>query len=448
TCPPECEAGLDSQKRRLCRDFLFEEEKLFSLSDPQQEEKAVPPPVSEHSPDQELAAPGDQDEDGDVRMEILKIITAERERGGEGFTHGEEPVKRYGGFMRRAEGGGAPDHLLQVVLGRGLKKRYGGFMRRVGRPEWLVENSKSGGVMKRAWENGSGQQKRPAPVLWSLSPGPQTCSGPLESGLVQSDPTCPPECEAGLDSQKRRLCRDFLFEEEKLFSLSDPQQEEKAVPPPVSEHSPDQELAVNYDGFSKRYGGFMSRRAPPPRARGPGGPGRGRRRPHGNPEDHNGREGAGGGGVFPWGGASEEVWRIYAACGGGRGPGPPAPGGARPGPEEALRGLHEAGGQARVAGGEQQERGGDEEGLGERQRAAEEVRGLHGLGRPGPKAQRPKGPGPQTGSGPLESGSGSPDLLRSSGVWTCSVRPRPSVRGATGFVKCACASLIGSTCPE
>ncbi|KAM9718744.1 proenkephalin-A-like [Menidia menidia] len=184
TCPPECEAGLDSQKRRLCRDFLFEEEKLFSLSDPQQEEKAVPPPVSEHSPDQELAvnydgfskryggfmsrrapppepeAPGDQDEDGDVRMEILKIITAERERGGEGFSHGEEPVKRYGGFMRRAEGGGAPDHLLQVVLGRGLKKRYGGFMRRVGRPEWLVENSKSGGVMKRAWENGSGQQKR------------------------------------------------------------------------------------------------------------------------------------------------------------------------------------------------------------------------------------------------------------------------------------------------
>ncbi|XP_072220576.1 proenkephalin a [Leuresthes tenuis] len=192
TCLLEC-GGLDSQKLRLCQDLLFEEENIHSPDDdphPQQEQKAVgamtPDVDAEQSPEHQMAvnyggftkryggfmsrrssspqgAPDnleDQDEEENINLEILKIISAEREHGSEGDSHGGEAVKRYGGFMRRAEGGVAPGNLLKAVLGRGLKKRYGGFMRRVGRPEWLVENSKNGGVMKRAWENGSRLQKR------------------------------------------------------------------------------------------------------------------------------------------------------------------------------------------------------------------------------------------------------------------------------------------------
>ncbi|XP_034412030.1 proenkephalin-A-like [Cyclopterus lumpus] len=193
TCSLECEGELDTQKLRLCRDFLLEEDIHIPLNadprQPQEQEAADPvtaddedAPSPEHllakkyggfmkryggfmsrrSPSQEgvLADPGNQDEEENVRLEILKFLNAADEHGGEGEGQGREAVKRYGGFMRRAGGGAAPGDLLEAVLGRGLKKRYGGFMRRVGRPEWLVDSSKSGGVSKRAWENGSELQKR------------------------------------------------------------------------------------------------------------------------------------------------------------------------------------------------------------------------------------------------------------------------------------------------
>ncbi|KAA8587859.1 proenkephalin-A [Etheostoma spectabile] len=193
TCSLECDGGLDSQKLRLCQDFLLEEENHIALNvDPsqQQEQEAVgaltadneDATLPEHqlakkyggfmkryggfmsrrssSPEGMLENLGNQDEEENVRLEILKILNAAAEHRGEGDGQGGEAVKRYGGFMRRAEGGAVQGDLLEAVLGRGLKKRYGGFMRRVGRPEWLVDNSKSGGVLKRAWENGSELQKR------------------------------------------------------------------------------------------------------------------------------------------------------------------------------------------------------------------------------------------------------------------------------------------------
>ncbi|XP_037642171.1 proenkephalin-A-like [Sebastes umbrosus] len=193
TCSLECEGGLDSQKLRLCRDFLLEEENHIPLNaDPrqQQEQEAAGAMTAddedatspEHvlakkyggfmkryggfmsrrssSPEGVLEDPGNQDEEETIRLEILKILNEAAEHGGEGDGQGGEAVKRYGGFMRRADGGVAQGDLLEAVLGRGLKKRYGGFMRRVGRPEWLVDSSKSGGVLKRAWENGSELQKR------------------------------------------------------------------------------------------------------------------------------------------------------------------------------------------------------------------------------------------------------------------------------------------------
>ncbi|XP_040028158.1 proenkephalin-A-like [Gasterosteus aculeatus] len=191
TCSLECKGGLDTQKLRLCRDFLIEEEHNIPLNaDPLQpqdqeasdeataDEDDSPSPqhllakkyggfmkryggfMSRRSPSQEglLEDPGNQDEEESVRLEILKILNAAPEQGGEG--PGGDAVKRYGGFMRRAGGGVAQGDLLEAVLGRGLKKRYGGFMRRVGRPEWLVDSSKSGGMLKRAWESGSELQKR------------------------------------------------------------------------------------------------------------------------------------------------------------------------------------------------------------------------------------------------------------------------------------------------
>lgn len=112
------------------------------------------------SPEGALEDPRNQDEEENIRLEILKLLNAAAEHGSEGDGQGGEAMKRYGGFMRRAEGGVAQSDLLEAVLGRGLKKRYGGFMRRVGRPEWLVDNSKGGGVLKRAWENGNELQKR------------------------------------------------------------------------------------------------------------------------------------------------------------------------------------------------------------------------------------------------------------------------------------------------
>lgn len=184
---------MDSQKLRLCRDFLLEEENHIPLNaDPrQQQEQEAAGTMSdddkdvtspEHqlakkyggfmkryggfmsrrssSPEGALKDPGNQDEEENIRLEILKILNAMVEHSDGGDGQGGEAVKRYGGFMRRAEEGVAQGDLLEAVLGRGLKKRYGGFMRRVGRPEWLVDSSKSGGVMKRAWENNSELQKR------------------------------------------------------------------------------------------------------------------------------------------------------------------------------------------------------------------------------------------------------------------------------------------------
>uniref|UniRef100_UPI0037E84B0C proenkephalin-A-like n=1 Tax=Semicossyphus pulcher TaxID=241346 RepID=UPI0037E84B0C len=193
TCSLECKGGLDSQKLRLCRDLLLEEENHIGLDvDPrqQQEQEAAaalaPDDEDATSPEHQLAKkyggfmkryggfmsrrssspegaleePGNQDEEENIRLEILRFLNAAAEHGGEGNSQGGEEVKRYGGFMRRAEQGAAQSDLLEAVLGRGLKKRYGGFMRRVGRPEWLVDSSKSGGVLKRAWENSSELQKR------------------------------------------------------------------------------------------------------------------------------------------------------------------------------------------------------------------------------------------------------------------------------------------------
>ncbi|KAF3698837.1 Proenkephalin-A Proenkephalin [Channa argus] len=193
TCSHECDGGLDSQKLRLCQDFLLEEDNQFPLeADPRQQpeqetagamiaddEDAI---SSEHqlakkyggfmkryggfmsrrssSPEGALEDPGNQDEEENVRLEILKILNSAVEKSGEGDDEGGKAVKRYGGFMRRAEGGRMQGNLLEAVLGRGLKKRYGGFMRRVGRPEWLVDTNKSGGSLKRAWETGSELQKR------------------------------------------------------------------------------------------------------------------------------------------------------------------------------------------------------------------------------------------------------------------------------------------------
>lgn len=194
TCSLECDGGLDSQKLRLCQDLLLEEENHIPLdAEPrqQQEQEAVVGAMTvdeeeatspEHqlakkyggfmkryggfmsrrssSPEGEPEDPGNQDEEENIRLEILKILNAAAEHGSEGDGQGGKAIKRYGGFMRRAEGGAVQGNLLEAVLGRGLKKRYGGFMRRVGRPEWLVDNNKNGGVLKRAWENSSELQKR------------------------------------------------------------------------------------------------------------------------------------------------------------------------------------------------------------------------------------------------------------------------------------------------
>lgn len=106
-----------------------------------------------------LNDPGNQEEDN-IRLEILKILNEAANQESESGHQGGEEVKKYGGFMRRAEADVGKGDLLEAVFGRGLKKRYGGFMRRVGRPEWLVESSKSAGVLKRAWENGNELRKR------------------------------------------------------------------------------------------------------------------------------------------------------------------------------------------------------------------------------------------------------------------------------------------------
>ncbi|XP_056149620.1 proenkephalin-A-like [Lampris incognitus] len=197
TCSLECEGGLDSRKLRLCREALLDEESRMVIdedADQQQEQEAggVGPDnekttslehqlakkyggfmkryggfmlrrSSSSSPQGALEDSGNQEEEENVRLEILKILNAEAEHGGERGGQGAEAVKRYGGFMRRAGGEGQEGDLLEAVLGRGLKKRYGGFMRRVGRPEWLVDDTKNAGggrMLKRAWEDDNELQKR------------------------------------------------------------------------------------------------------------------------------------------------------------------------------------------------------------------------------------------------------------------------------------------------
>ncbi|XP_024857950.1 proenkephalin-A [Kryptolebias marmoratus] len=176
TCSLECEGTLDRQKLRMCQDLLFEEDNSISLdADPrqQQEQEAAGAMMSdkaETSSERQIvekygdfmkryggfmsrrsSAPvetendlGNQDEEENIRLGILNIISSARERGSKAEKHGDVAL----------------GNLLEEVLGRELKKRYGGFMRRVGRPEWLVNKSKSGGSLKRDWENGNVLQKR------------------------------------------------------------------------------------------------------------------------------------------------------------------------------------------------------------------------------------------------------------------------------------------------
>lgn len=192
-CSIECEGMLDSQRLRLCQDFLLEEENNVPMNaDPrkQREQEAgitmTAEKKDEASPEHQLAkkyggfmkryggfmsrrssflggsngGPGNQDVNENIPPEILNILDAATDRYSEVGGKAGDEVKRYGGFMRRAEEGVGQGDLLEAVIDRGLKKRYGGFMRRVGRPEWLVDSSKSGGVLKRAWQNGSELQKR------------------------------------------------------------------------------------------------------------------------------------------------------------------------------------------------------------------------------------------------------------------------------------------------
>nr|XP_057917867.1 proenkephalin a [Doryrhamphus excisus] len=188
TCSLECDGELDSQKLRLCWDILLQEENNVPLGGdlrpqeaeatgiiPTHDEEETPPGhqlakkyggfmkryggfMSQRSPSEGLFGdPAHHDEEENARLDILKILNAVH--GGEGGGEEGEAVKRYGGFMRRADDGEVQGDLLEAVLGRGLRKRYGGFMRRVGRPEWLVDSNKNGGVSKRAWENGELQKR-------------------------------------------------------------------------------------------------------------------------------------------------------------------------------------------------------------------------------------------------------------------------------------------------
>lgn len=179
-CSLECGGALDSQTLRSCGETLTESDNQLPLEDTQPEETAADAKEEEDTPEHLLAkkyggfmkryggfmarrsssnAEGAAEEtasnDGqeNIRNEILRILNAATARG----ESGAEAVKRYGGFMRR--GGETQSEVLDAILGRGLEKRYGGFMRRVGRPEWLVDSSKSG-MFKRAWESGSPLHKR------------------------------------------------------------------------------------------------------------------------------------------------------------------------------------------------------------------------------------------------------------------------------------------------
>ncbi|KAM4728103.1 proenkephalin a [Anableps anableps] len=192
TCSLECEGVMDSQRLRMCQDLLFETDDNVSvdadpLQQPNQEavdimmaEEAISSPkhqigkkyggfmkryggfMSRRSSSTQRAPNNleNHNEEEDIRLGLLKIISATKDHGMEEGSDEEEAVKRYGGFNGHGEGDVIKGNLLEAVLDHGLKKRYGGFMRRVGRPEWLVDNSKNGGALKASWENGSGLKKR------------------------------------------------------------------------------------------------------------------------------------------------------------------------------------------------------------------------------------------------------------------------------------------------
>lgn len=179
-CSLECGSALDSQTLRLCGETLFENDSQLPPEDSQPEETAdlkEEEDTAEHllakkyggfmkryggfmarrsssPPEGGVEDTASTDGQENIRNKILRILNA-------ATTHresGAEAVKRYGGFMRRG-GAEMQNDAFEAVLGRGLEKRYGGFMRRVGRPEWLVDSSKSG-VFKRAWESGTPLHKR------------------------------------------------------------------------------------------------------------------------------------------------------------------------------------------------------------------------------------------------------------------------------------------------
>ncbi|XP_047445526.1 proenkephalin-A-like [Mugil cephalus] len=192
TCSLECKDELDSQKLHLCHDLMLKEDNHSSLDVdplPQQQQEAAGVTtadsedeislehqltkkyggfmkryggfMSRRSPSAEAQEElSDPDAEETICFEILKILKSAGKHSSEGDDQEGKAVKRYGGFMRRADLGEEHRNLLEAVLGRGLKKRYGGFMRRVGRPEWLVDSSKNDRVLRQAWENGSELQKR------------------------------------------------------------------------------------------------------------------------------------------------------------------------------------------------------------------------------------------------------------------------------------------------
>lgn len=165
---------MDQQKLQQCRDLLRQEEKLLLLrGEPEEEGDQKDLQVAKRYGGfmkryggfmSRRAATSAQPEDPEEHLgtEILQYLNAaaaavknqqeDREEG-----QGEEKLKRYGGFMRRDQPGQKEEVVDAEEIGRDINKRYGGFMRRVGRPEWLVDNSRG---EKRAWENEGELHKR------------------------------------------------------------------------------------------------------------------------------------------------------------------------------------------------------------------------------------------------------------------------------------------------
>ncbi|XP_051944097.1 proenkephalin-A-like [Hippocampus zosterae] len=176
TCSLECDGEVDREKLRLCWDILLEGgNPIPSDGDlrPQEEPEAAGLILSN---DREATSAGHRlakkyggfmkryggfmsrrsfsealpddsakrDEEEKIRLEILKVLNTVPEQSTEGVHEDGEQGR---------DDGRDPGDLLEAVLDRGLRKRYGGFMRRVGRPEWLVDGNKNGGVSKRAWQN-------------------------------------------------------------------------------------------------------------------------------------------------------------------------------------------------------------------------------------------------------------------------------------------------------